>query len=105
MLNYPFYFEKRRGIFLERKNRFIITAYLDDKIVNCHLPNSGRLWELLIPNETELMLVGRETLKKIPFTVLACKKGDNCVLLHTHLTNKIVKNLINNDRISFYRGL
>lgn len=104
MLNYPFDFEKIKAIFLERKNRFVITANIENKKFNCYLPNPGRLWELLIPHETELMVVKNYNPEKIPFTVLSCKKKDKWVLLHTHITNKIVKDLINRDLIDFYRG-
>lgn len=104
MLNYPFDFEKIKAIFVERKNRFVITAKIEKKKYNCYLPNPGRLWELLIPNETELMVVRNYNPKKIPFTVLSCKKRDKWVLLHTHITNKIVKDLIDKNLIDFYRG-
>lgn len=104
MLNYPFDFEKIKAIFVERKNRFVITAKIDGKKFNCYLPNPGRLWELLIPSETELMVVRNYNPEKIPFTVLSCKKRDKWVLLHTHITNKIVKDLINRDLINFYKG-
>lgn len=102
MLSYPFNFEKIIGRFLERKNRFIVSAYVDNKLTNCYLPNPGRLFELLIPNETELILVRNHNSKELPFIVLACKKGDNWVLVHTHITNKIVKDLINRGLI--YEG-
>ncbi|WP_297208891.1 MULTISPECIES: DNA/RNA nuclease SfsA [Thermodesulfovibrio] len=103
MIDYPFNFEKTKGIFLSRENRFLLKALVNGKIFNCHLPNPGRLWELLIPEETELILINNHANPKIPYTVLACKKENRWVLLHTHLTNKIAKRLINEGKISAYR--
>ncbi|GAB5046398.1 hypothetical protein [Thermodesulfovibrio sp. TK110] len=40
--------------------------------------------------------------RKLPFTVLACKKNDNTILLYTHLTNRVIKALINDKKLQFY---
>lgn len=94
-LNYPLTNKKIFGQFIERKNRFVVTASVGGKIVECYLPNSGKLWELLIPRQTELMVIKNPNHQSLPYTVLACKKKNQWVLLHTHLTNKIVRFLIN----------
>ncbi|MCS7215606.1 MAG: DNA/RNA nuclease SfsA [Thermodesulfovibrio sp.] len=103
-MSYPIHNKKIIATFLKRKNRFVVIASVDGKIKECYLPNSGRLWELLIPNKTELMLIENSQNQKLKFTVLACKKEHHWVLLHTHLTNKIVKSLINQEKLPFYRG-
>ncbi|MBF1318503.1 MAG: sugar fermentation stimulation protein SfsA, partial [Megasphaera micronuciformis] len=36
-----------KGRFIDRPNRFIVHVEIDDETVTCHLPNPGRLWELL----------------------------------------------------------
>lgn len=104
MIDYPFDTEKIKGLFLQRKNRFLITASVDGRICDCYLANPGRLWELLIPHETELILVKNTDYRKLPFTVLACKKNGNTILLHTHLTSRVVKALINDNKLPFYIG-
>lgn len=103
MLHYPFVFEKIRASFIERKNRFVVSAEVGGKQVDCYLPNPGRLWELLIPNETELILVKNNNSEKLPYTVVFCKKDNHWVLLHTHITNKIIKDLIDSNLIDFYK--
>lgn len=106
MLDYPFNFRKIKGRFIERKNRFVFLAEIDGKVRGCYLPNPGRLWELLIPEETELMLTETpHNLRRLPFTVLAYRKEKRWILLHTHITNKIIKYLINHGKIPFYSGL
>ena len=39
----------KEGIFLARPNRFIAHVYLDGQTVVCHVKNTGRCRELLIP--------------------------------------------------------
>jgi sugar fermentation stimulation protein A len=43
------------GTFIERPNRFITLVNINGKIVRSHLPDPGRLKELLIPG-VELLL-------------------------------------------------
>jgi sugar fermentation stimulation protein A len=103
MLKYPFEINKHRGTFIKRKNRFVLSAKINTEIKDCYLPNPGRLWELLIPNKTELILVENSKNQKLPFTVLGCKKNENVILLHTHLTNRVISELIKNKAFPIYK--
>lgn len=71
------------------------------RLEEAYLPNPGRLWELLLP-DTELLLSRDLSGGRLPYTVLACLKDGRWVLLHTHLTNKVVRALIDEGRIGFY---
>ncbi|MGB9667510.1 MAG: DNA/RNA nuclease SfsA [Thermosulfidibacteraceae bacterium] len=105
--------EKVKGIFKERVNRFVCLVDVGGEIVSAYLPNPGRLWELLIPG-TEVLLVRslggmdyiRESLKsrKHRYVLIATKRFGRWVLLHTHLTNRIVRDLIGSGRIEFLKG-
>lgn len=101
-IDYPFNFQKVKGIFLERINRFTVKIKVNAKETFAHLPNSGRLWELLTKG-AELLLVPQKDKHKLPYIVLGCKKDDFYVLLHTHLTNKIVTKLIEEKKINEYK--
>jgi sugar fermentation stimulation protein A len=103
MLKYPFEINKHRGTFIKRKNRFVLSAKINTEIKDCYLPNPGRLLELLIPNKTELILVENSKNQKLPFTVLGCKKNENVILLHTHLTNRVISELIKNKAFPIYK--
>ena len=39
-----------KGYFIDRPNRFIAHVELDGQVVVCHMPNPGRMWELLFPH-------------------------------------------------------
>ena len=40
------------ALFIERPNRFIAYAKVNDKLVVCHVKNTGRCKELLLPPES-----------------------------------------------------
>lgn len=88
-----------RAIFIERVNRFVVKAKIECEEVLAYLPNPGRLWELLLPGR-ELLLKATYD-KTYKYTVIACFKDKIPVLLHTHLTNEYIKNLLLQGRISF----
>ena len=43
------------GVFIERPNRFITKVLINDKVVKSHLPNPGRLKELLFEGANVLL--------------------------------------------------
>jgi len=93
---------KTKGVFLERINRFSVKVKVYGKEHLAYLPNPGRLWELLIKGRE--VILSRNKSGKFPYTILGCIKDGYPVLLHTGLTNKIVKKLIEEGKIPFLRG-
>lgn len=89
----------RRGIFVERVNRFLVKVNVKGKNFPAYLPNPGRLLELLVKGRKVIMR--KNKMEKFPYTALFCMKDGNPVLLHTHLTKEIVKKLIEEKKISF----
>ena len=87
----------RKSRYLRRLNRFVIECDLDGKTVTCHLPNPGRLWELLLPGRTVLLVEnGLNPLRTTLFTAVAVMRNDVPVLLHTQMTNAVVRFLLEN---------
>lgn len=91
----------RRAVFIKRLNRFLVECFLDSKKIIAHLPNPGRMWELLLP-ETVLYLVKNppSDFKKTQFTVVAVDKEAVPVLLHTQHTNTVARRLISEKRLT-----
>lgn len=100
---YPFLFPKVKGIFISRINRFLAQVEIDGKKTFAYLPNSGKLKEILLPN-SKILLVQSNRSKGIPYILIAGFKKDYPVLLHTHLTNEVVFNLIKNGKIPYFKG-
>lgn len=89
-----------RGLFLRRPNRFVIECDVSGRVVQAHLPNPGRLWELLLPG-SEVLLSGNAGVgaRATPFTALAVIRDGRPVLLHTQMTNDIAGKLLMARRI------
>ena len=62
----------KKAIFIERPNRFIAYAKLDKEIVKCHVKNTGRCKELLIPEKTIVFLEdhGENTNRKTRYSLV-----------------------------------
>ena len=95
--------EVKQGRFIRRLNRFIVECSLDGEIVRAHLPNPGRLWELLLPGKIVILVPsdpvpGRST----TYTAVAVLRDGTPVLLHTQKANTIVRYLLEKNQI---RGL
>lgn len=102
MLKYPFAFPKISGRLLKRVNRFVVEVEVEDRRELAYLANPGRLWELFLP-DNELLLSPSLSRGKLPYTVLACQKEGHQVLLHTHLTNKIIHHLIDDGLLECFK--
>lgn len=87
--------------FLERPNRFLIRCTAKRLgVIDAHLPNPGRLWELLIPGANLYLSSDagskrdRALKRKTSYTALAAERKGFPILLHTHLTNQVARYLI-----------
>jgi sugar fermentation stimulation protein A len=97
--------------FFKRPNRFLIHC-VHDRLgeVQAHLPNSGRLWELLLPGAIVYLKPATGpsaktgTLRKTRFTAMAVERQGCPVFLHTHDTNHVARYLIERDLIAPLKG-
>lgn len=80
----------------------MVEVKVGEKRVSSYLPNPGKLLELLLPSAKVIMIKFKEG--KLPYLVLGVIKDGEAVLLHTHLTNQIIAELIERGEIPFYRG-
>lgn len=86
--------------FQRRPNRFVVECGLDGKTVAAHLPNPGRLWELLLPG-SRVTLVKRGTVSSggLAYSAVAVEKNGAPVLLHTQTANRVVRYLLETGRV------
>jgi len=87
-----------KASYLRRLNRFLLECECRGKRVKAYLPNPGRLWELLIGGRT-LYLTEAPDGRATRYTVLAVERDGIPVLLHTHLTNRVVGELLRRGMI------
>lgn len=62
--------------YIARPNRFTVECRLDTsgETVNAHLPNPGRLYELLLPEVRLWLLAATNPLRKMAYSVLAAER-------------------------------
>lgn len=87
------------GIFLRRLNRFVVECLIENKKHFAHLPNPGRLWELLFKGSKILLYENRTAERNLNFTVAAVYKDSKPILLHTTETNSVAEWLLKNRLI------
>ncbi len=79
------------GRFVERPNRFLTRVEIDGRVIDSHLPDPGRLRELLVPGvEVFLRPVAPESLRKTRYTTVMVKKGHVLISLVSALPNRFV---------------
>lgn len=101
----PLFEKVHWGQFLARPNRFLVECRLNGRDVRAHLPNPGRLWELLLPGQPIGLCDDKDTPeRKTRFTAVAVEKEGRIILLHTHKANMIVRGLIEQGKIAGLEG-
>lgn len=90
------------GKLIERPNRFVAICEVGRSLVSCHLPNPGRLWELLTPSSDLILTENKKG--KTDFTVVAVRTPRGPILLHTHRTNDLVQALLEQEAIPSLEG-
>ena len=82
----------KEGIFLERTNRFIAKVLIDGMEENCHVKNTGRCRELLIPEKTLVRLEdhGENTTRKTRYSLVMAKKDERWINMDSQAPNKVV---------------
>ena len=94
-----------KGRFHSRPNRFLTVVEINGELVHSHLPDPGRLKELLLPGaELYLRPVSEEIPRKTRFTtVMVCHKGQFISLVST-LPNRFVKESLKKNKLPMFKN-
>lgn len=92
------------AFFIERPNRFLVRCHYNGKVVSAHMPNPGRLQELLLPDARLLIVPAKGEKRKNPYTVVGVVHDDRVIMVHTHRTNAAVRALIERNAINGLKG-
>lgn len=77
--------------FVQRENRFRAEVLLHGQPVKVHVPNSGRMKELLVPGATVWIQPAAGENRKTAYTLMLVQQDDSCVCLNAHLANSLVE--------------
>lgn len=83
------YGEMVEGIFLNRPNRFIANVLVGGREVACHVKNTGRCRELLIPGVKVWLQREDRPGRKTPYSLITVQKGVELVNLDSQAPNKV----------------
>lgn len=88
------------ALFIDRPNRFIAYAKLNDEVVKCHVKNTGRCKELLIPNVTKVYLEdhGDNTNRKTRYSLVTVVKGNRIINMDSQAPNLIAHEWIESGK-------
>ena len=94
-----------KGKFIERPNRFLTRVELNGKIVDSHLPDPGRLRELLIVGaELYLRPVPIESERKTRYTTVMVKHNGTLISLMSALPNSFVQESLQHHQLPLLEG-
>ena len=77
-----------RGRFIARPNRFIALVEVDGAEVVCHVKNTGRCRELLIPGTPVVLSIAENLSRKTAFDLIAVEKGNRLVNIDSQAPNQ-----------------
>ena len=89
--------------FIDRPNRFLTRVELDGTIVESHLPDPGRLKELLKPGVRILIKREKGENRKTKFSTQAVYDNNILISLNTLLPNQFTAYLLINRKIDFLK--
>lgn len=90
------------GIFLNRPNRFIAICLVNGVQEACHVKNTGRCRELLLPGASVILEPSQNSNRKTKYSLIAVYKKDMLINLDSQAPNQLVwewiqeKNLFSN---------
>ena len=79
----------KKATFISRPNRFIAHASLNGEEVVCHVKNTGRCRELLIPGATVFLQEWDNSARKTKYDLISVIKGETVVNMDSQAPNKV----------------
>lgn len=84
----------KRGVFLERPNRFVALVEVDGEVQKAHVKNTGRCRELLVPGTTVFLqdFACNMGTRKLRYSLIGVVKKENGLLINmdSQAPNKVV---------------
>ncbi|MEJ5187335.1 MAG: DNA/RNA nuclease SfsA, partial [Candidatus Geothermincolales bacterium] len=91
----------------ERRNRFLLSVEVEGREEAAHLPNPGRLQELLLPGARLLLLPipdRRPSPRKTRFEAFAVKAEEGWTTIDSRLPNRLFREALERSRLKPFRG-
>lgn len=82
------YQEVYKGIFQKRPNRFIAEVELEGRREICHVKNTGRCRELLVPGAVVYLEKSQNPARKTGYSLIAVEKGELLINMDSQAPNR-----------------
>ena len=92
-----------KGKFIERPNRFIAYVDVDGEVCKCHMKNTGRCRELLLPGVRVFLEEGDNPDRKTKYSLVGVMKGDLMINMDSQAPNKVVKEWLESEEL--FKGI
>ncbi|MCR4963886.1 MAG: DNA/RNA nuclease SfsA [Firmicutes bacterium] len=80
----------KRAVFLSRPNRFIANIEIDGRPYLCHVKNTGRCRELLLPGVDVVVQKAGSAARKTPYDLIGVWKGERFINIDAAAPNQVV---------------
>lgn len=99
-------FEKETsiGIIQKRYKRFLSDITLNGELINAHVPNTGSMTGCWAPDWKVLVTHANDPKRKLQYTLEMTHNGSTWIGVNTSLTNKLVKEALENHGIKELLG-
>ena len=77
------------AIFHARPNRFVAQVELDGQAIICHVKNTGRCRELLVPGVTVYLAESENPKRKTKYDLIAVEKGSRLINMDAQAPNQV----------------
>lgn len=88
-----------KGKFISRPNRFIAHVEINGKEEICHVKNTGRCKELLIPGVNVFLQENDNPNRKTKFSLITVEKGNRLINMDSQIPNKVVNEWLENGNL------
>lgn len=88
------YSHLQEGTFLKRPNRFVAHVEINGQEEICHVKNTGRLGELLLPGVKVLVEPAGDTKRKTKYSLICVWKENQWVNIDSQVPNKVAEEWI-----------
>ena len=83
------YHNVKEGRFLSRPNRFIAMVQIEGRVEVCHVKNTGRCRELLVPGAAVYLEESPKPDRKTKYDLIAVQKGDRLINMDSQAPNRV----------------
>ncbi|SKA81704.1 sugar fermentation stimulation protein A [Caloramator quimbayensis] len=96
--------EKNEGIFIKRLNRFEALVRVDNKIELVHVPNTGRMKELLYEGAKVILNKTNNPNRKTKYSLLHIYKNQHLICVNSSLANRVFEEAVLTGEIDWAEG-